>query len=98
MSKEENIGWLKNLQKVREEKGYTQIKLAMMVGMSQQSITYYETGTRTPSLQVARKLADALDTSVDYLLGRDEMLHNYHQLKKEDKNNVKEIINSLSSK
>lgn len=35
MSKEENIGWLKNLQKVRKEKGYTQIKLAMMVGMSQ---------------------------------------------------------------
>ena len=31
MSKEENIGWLKNLQKVREENGYTQIKLAMMV-------------------------------------------------------------------
>ena len=31
--------WFKNLQKVREAKGYTQVKLSMMVGVSQQSIT-----------------------------------------------------------
>lgn len=29
--------WFKNLQKVREAKGYTQVKLSMMVGVSQQT-------------------------------------------------------------
>ena len=33
--------WFKNLQKAREAKGYTQVKLAMEAEISQQSITYY---------------------------------------------------------
>ena len=60
--------WFRNLQSSREAKGWTQVKLAMESGVSQQSITYYETGTRVPSLEVAQKLAQVLDTTIDYFL------------------------------
>ena len=44
---------LSNMQKIREKRNITQVKLSLMVGISQQSITYYESSTRTPSLPVA---------------------------------------------
>ena len=47
---------LSNMQKIREKRNITQVKLSLMVGISQQSITYYESSTRTPSLPVALKM------------------------------------------
>ncbi len=38
--------------------------------MAAASISHFETGQRTPSLDSLVKLADALDVSVDALLGR----------------------------
>lgn len=55
MTKKDGLNF-KNMQKLREEKNITQVKLSLMVGVSQQSITYYETNTRTPSLLVALRL------------------------------------------
>lgn len=64
--------WFKNLQKAREAKGWTQVKLATELEISQQSITFYESGTRVPSLEVAFKLAKILGVSIEYLIGEDE--------------------------
>ena len=90
--------WFKNLQAVREAKGYTQVKLSMMVGVSQQSITYYETGTRVPSFDVAAKLAKVLNTSIDYLVGIDNNLAKYYNLNEKDKDTVNRMIDSLTDK
>lgn len=90
--------WLRNLQKIRESKNITQVGLAMKAEISQQSITYYETGTRCASMEVAVKLANILNTSIDYLIGRDEILHKYYQLKLEDKETVNRMIDSLIKK
>ena len=90
--------WLRNLQKIRESKHITQVGLAMKAEISQQSITYYETGTRCASMEVAVKLANILNTSIDYLIGRDEILHKYYQLKQEDKDTINRMIDSLSKK
>lgn len=90
--------WLRNLQKIRESKNITQVGLAMKAEISQQSITYYETGTRCASMEVAVKLANILNTSIDYLIGRDEILHKYYQLKQEDKDTINRMIDSLSKK
>ena len=91
--------WFKNLQKAREAKGYTQVKLAMEAEISQQSITYYETGTRVPSLQIADKLAKILDTSIDYLIGNDDnLIQNYYKLSSKDKDTIAIMIDSLSDK
>ena len=88
----------KTLQKVREAKGFTQVKLSMIAGVTQQSITYYETGTRVPSFEVAVKLAKALNTSIDYLIGMSDNLHKYYNLSEKDKDTVIRMIDSLSDK
>lgn len=91
--------WFKNLQSAREEKGWTQVKLAMEAEISQQSITYYETGTRVPSLEVANKLANLLNTTIDYLIGNDNIItKKYYMLNKKDKEAVDIVIETLYSK
>ena len=50
IEKTSNKIWFKNLQKAREAKHMTQVRLAIEAEISQQSITFYESGTRVPSL------------------------------------------------
>lgn len=90
--------WLVNLQKCREERGYTQVKLATLTEISQQSVTYYETGTRTPSLDVCIRLAKVLGTTIDYLIGHDDIINKYHYLNTEDKDTIDRMITSLNNK
>lgn len=52
----------------RIKKGISQAKLSEMVGVQQSSISQYETGLTTPSVQVLVKIAKALDVTVDALL------------------------------
>lgn len=59
-----------NLQSLRELRGLTQAELGKRAGMAAASISHFETGQRTPSLESLVKLADALGVSVDVLLGR----------------------------
>lgn len=54
----------------REELGLSQADLAEAIGTNQRQISAYETGKNDPTGRVWEKLADTLDTSVDYLLGR----------------------------
>lgn len=91
--------WFRNLQKAREAKGWTQVKLSMEVGISQQSVTYYETGTRIPSLEVAEKLAKTLGVTIDYLLGNDDEFTNaYYNLDRTNQETIMLIIDKLNKK
>ena len=60
---------LKNLKIRRIDKKMTQKLLAVKVGLVQQTISNYEKQGNEPSPSVLRRLAIALDTSSDYLLG-----------------------------
>lgn len=51
----------------REKMGYSKQKTAQKVGISQPAYVRYETGARTPSIQVVKELARVLNTSVEYL-------------------------------
>ena len=53
------------LQKLREQAGLTQAKLAETSGLPLGSIRNYEQGQREPYWQVVFKLADALGVSVE---------------------------------
>ena len=91
--------WFRNLQKARESKNWTQVKLANEIEVSQQSITYYETGTRVPSLEVAEKLSKVLGVSINYLLGdNDEFTKKYYELSRADKETINLMINRLYDK
>ncbi|MBQ7132201.1 MAG: helix-turn-helix transcriptional regulator [Oscillospiraceae bacterium] len=60
------------LKEIRKSKGISQLKLAMDLNMSQNTISRYETGDREPGINELIKIADYFDVSVDYLLERTE--------------------------
>lgn len=58
------------LKELRKSKGISQIRLAMELNTSQNTISRYETGEREPGIAELIKIADYFDISVDYLLER----------------------------
>ena len=59
-----------NLQTLRKKKGYKQIKVAMDLETTQETISSYETGRVFPYIDMLIKLADYYNTSIDYILCR----------------------------
>ena len=55
------------LKQLRIKKGYTQIKMQMLTGIDQSDYSKLENGKRYFTFEQCRKLAIALDTSMDYL-------------------------------
>lgn len=60
---------MNRLKELRKEKGYTQVKIQMMTGIDQSDYSKIESGKRYFTFEQCRKLAIALDTSMDYLAG-----------------------------
>ncbi len=58
---------MNKLKELRLEKGYTQIKMQMLTGIDQSDYSKLENGKRYFTFEQCRKLAIALDTSMDYL-------------------------------
>ena len=87
----------KRIKELRKEKHLTQQKLADLINVTKVSICCYEKGTRTPNLETFIDLVNVLDTTPDYLLGRDikvvsEEDEDYHVvLPKEDIQIINEI-------
>lgn len=60
---------MNRLKELRKGKGYTQIKMQMLTGIDQSDYSKIEKGTRHYTFEQCRKIALALDTSMDYLAG-----------------------------
>lgn len=60
------------LRTARELRGESQAALAQATGLPATSISHFEGGTRKPSFDNLKRLADHLRVSADYLLGRTE--------------------------
>lgn len=60
---------MNRIKELRKEKGYTQVKVQMMTGIDQSDYSKIENGKRYLTFEQCRKLAIALDTSMDYLSG-----------------------------
>lgn len=54
----------------RKKAGLTQEQIAKELGITRPAYTQYETDKTQPSLETARKIADILKVSLDYLVGR----------------------------
>ena len=94
---------MKNLKLLRQKKNITQVRLSIAAEVSQETISAYESGKALPSAETLIKIADFLDTSLDYLLDRtnnslpisivknnqaDELLYYFNKLDTNDKNEV----------
>jgi transcriptional regulator with XRE-family HTH domain len=58
------------LRNAREMRRLTQIELGTKANLPSTSIAHFEAGSRKPSFDNLRKLAEALEVTTDYLLGR----------------------------
>jgi transcriptional regulator with XRE-family HTH domain len=58
------------LKRVRELRGLSQAELAKKAGLQPTAISHFETGSRSPSFDNLRRLADALTVTTDFLMGR----------------------------
>ena len=62
-----------NFVKCLQEKGVTAYKVAKETGISQGQMNEYKNGKITPTTENLIKIADYLECSIDYLLGRKEI-------------------------
>lgn len=61
-----------NIREIRKAHGITMKTLGMKIGAAESTISQYETGKRQPDNETLLRLAEALDTTVGYLLGVEE--------------------------
>ena len=65
------------MSKLREERikhGYTLKQIGSMIGVSEASVSLYETGKREPSNDTLKFFADLYGVTVDYLLDREDRI------------------------
>ena len=55
--------------RLRREKGYSQVKMQMLTGIDQSDYSKIETGRRNMTFEQCRRIALALETSMDFLAG-----------------------------
>ncbi len=60
----------KRLRDAREMRDWSQNDLGTEAGLPPSSIAHFETGSRKPSFDTLHRLANALEVTTDYLLGR----------------------------
>ena len=58
------------LRELRRARRITQLKLAMDLNLTQNTVSRYETGEREPGIAELVRIADYFHISVDYLLER----------------------------
>ena len=97
----------KRIEEVRTSKGLSQAELAKKFGTSAAVVGRYERGGSTPSIEVARKIADALDVTLDYMTDPEsqldavkdqEMLNRLNQLgtlPTDDRTRIIELVDAL---
>lgn len=64
----------KRLRKMRMKRGFTQQSMADKLQISLNAYQKYEQAERSPSFDCLVHIADILEVSIDYLLGRDDFL------------------------
>jgi len=89
---------------LRKRKGLSQGELGKAVGTSGDIIGKYERNEVKPSVEVAAKIADALEVSLDYLVGKTSVevdsktlkrLQDIQKLNEQDKSTVLEMVDAF---
>ena len=60
---------MERIKKLRKEKDYSQVKMQFLTGIDQSDYSKIETGKRNMTFDQCRRIALALETSMDYLSG-----------------------------
>ena len=63
-----NIQLSANLKRLRTDHDYTQTKIAKMLNISRQAYSNYETGNRSPDLDMLIRIADIYHVTLEQLI------------------------------
>jgi len=61
----------KRIRDARKSRGFSQEQLSEILNVSKTTISWYESDSRTPTLEHFEKLTEILNVSADYLLGKE---------------------------
>ncbi|MBU5256813.1 helix-turn-helix domain-containing protein [Tissierella praeacuta] len=76
--------FVKRLQLLLDENNINQKELAKKVGVTEVTISRYMTGERKPRIDIANKIAEYFNVSLDYLMGASDVRDPYDQEKHKD--------------
>jgi transcriptional regulator with XRE-family HTH domain len=96
------------LRKARDDKGLSQQDLAERAGIQASAVSHFELGRRLPSFDNIRRLADALNVTSDFLLGREDvrevagpeaaaLFREYRELSAEDQQALSKFAEHLTA-
>jgi len=68
---------LSRLRNLRKERGYTQVKMQLLTGIDQSDYSKIEAGKRYYTFEQCKRIAQALNTSMDYLAGLTDVKEPY---------------------
>lgn len=92
---------------LRKEQGISQTDLASKLGIHKNVLGRYERNEVLPSIEIARKIADILDVSLDYLTGKADVQMDKNTRKRilevskfeeEDKEHIFSVIDAFIAK
>lgn len=92
---------------LRKEKGISQTELAAELGIHKNVLGRYERNEVLPSIDIARKIADILDVTLDYLTGKDnvqidkntsERILEVSRFEESDRNHIFSVIDAFVAK
>ena len=96
------------LRQVRELRRLTQAELATRARLQPAAVSHFETGGRRPSFDNLRRLADALEVSADYLIGRvdsldaaptaDVAFRDYSKLNDGDRKTIQGLVGQMAAR
>ena len=96
------------LRAARGKRRLSQGDLAGRAGLQPSAVSHFETGTRKPSFDNLRRLADALEVTTDYLLGRvsdsqglagaDRLHRHLDRLSSDDRDFAEDFLKFLADK
>lgn len=75
---------MSRLKELRKAKGYTQVKMQYLTGIDQSDYSKIENGKRYYTFEQCKRIALALDTSMDYLAGLTDIKIPYPREKQKD--------------
>ena len=109
MSIPEGTLFKKRLSETRKMRELSQEGLANKAKLPATAISHFESGSRKPSFDNLRKLADALEITIDYLLARSddmsgtlikkaEIFRHYENLTEDDREIARRFMASLAER
>ncbi|WP_074408850.1 helix-turn-helix domain-containing protein [Aquimarina megaterium] len=92
---------------LRKKQGISQTDLAARLGIHKNVLGRYERNEVLPSIEIARKIADILDVSLDYLTGKADVQMDKHtrerilevsKFEHEDREHIFSVIDAFIAK